>query len=48
MMIELSMVQRENKLNINKTCNYTRNEALLTPESRGSLGTVRSPNLAEN
>jgi hypothetical protein len=39
-MIELSIVQRENQVNINKRRNHTRNEALLTPESHGELGAV--------
>jgi hypothetical protein len=39
-MIELSIVQRENQININKRRNHTRNEALLMPESHGELGAV--------
>jgi hypothetical protein len=46
-MIEPSIAQKDNKIDINKKRNQTKNEALLMPESHGELGTVRSPRLTQ-
>jgi len=53
MMIELSIVQREKKIDIYKERNHlkheeriTKRKALIRPEARGEIATAPSPTLA--
>jgi hypothetical protein len=45
--IEPSLVQIENKIDINNKQINTKNEALLMPESYRELGAIRSPGLTQ-